>query len=133
MSLLPALARAELPDDGQLDCTSNPHAFISSLIEQKSIEPQPTHVEANSVNAFRPTGGSHLHAFGFPIYMVFGYARDDALFRQGKGRTIDTSVYGVVVHAPAESVRARLAQAHSHAIVHPVVPLLLTAIACNGS
>jgi len=130
-ALLPTLASASAPD-GQFDCKSNPHTFISSLIDAKSIDPRPTHVEANSVNAFRPTHGTGLQAFGFPIYAVFGYERDDALFRHGNGKTIDGSVYGVVVSAPADSVRVRLQEANSQASVRPVVPLLLTAIVCDG-
>ncbi|PXW22817.1 hypothetical protein [Paraburkholderia caballeronis] len=130
VTLIPTLARADTPDE-QFDCKSNPHSFISSLIEQKSIDPQPSRVESNSVNAFKPVRGSALQAFGFPIYVVIGYERDDALFRQGKGKAIDGSVYGVVVSAPAESVRTRVQEANSDATVHPVVPLLLTAIVCD--
>lgn len=130
-ALLPAFARAAAPDE-QFDCRSSPHAFISSLIDAKSIEPQPTHVAPDSVNAFRPMKGAGLHAFGFPIYAVIGYERDDALFRHGEGKTIDGSVYGVVVSAPVESVRARVEQANVRATVQSVVPLLLTAIVCDG-
>jgi len=130
-TLLPTLVRASTSDE-QFDCTSNPHQFISSLIDAKSIDPQPARVEPNSVNAFRPTHGSELHAFGFRIYRVFGYERDDALFHQGNGKTIDGPVYGVVVSAPAESVKKRLEEANSRATVHAVVPLLLTAIVCDG-
>ena len=39
------------------------------------------HVEANSVNAFRPTHGSDLTAFGFRVYAILGYERDDELFK----------------------------------------------------
>lgn len=130
-ALYPALARAGSPDDA-FDCDSSPHAFITSLIDAKSIDPQPTRVQPDSVNAFRPVKGAGLRAFGFPVYAVVGYARDDTLFRQGKGKTIDGSVYGVVVSAPAESVRKRVQQANSHATVQSVVPLLLTAIVCDS-
>ena len=129
-ALAPRLACAGAPDQ-QFDCQSNPHAFISSLIDAKWIEPQPSRVESNSVNAFRPVHGSGLRAFGFPIYAVIGYQRDDSLFRHGDGRSIDGSVYGVVVSGPAKSVRQRVQQANSHAIVRSVVPLLLTAIVCD--
>jgi hypothetical protein len=131
VALYPALARAQSPDE-QLDCDSSPHAFITSLIDAKSIDPQPTRVEPDSVNAFRPVKGAALRAFGFPIYAVVGYAHDDTLFRHGKGKTIDGSVYGVVVSAPADSVRERVQQANSRATVQSVVPLLLTAIICDG-
>lgn len=130
-TLLPTLARADSHDE-QFNCRSNPHAFISSLIDDKSIDPQPSHVESNSVNAFRPVHGRGLQAFGFPIYAVIGYERDDTLFRQGEGKAIDGEVYGVVVSAPADSVRMRVQQANSDATVRPVVPLLLTAIVCDN-
>lgn len=118
--------------DGQFNCQSNPHTFISSLIDEKSIDPLPSRVESNSVNAFRPVRGTRLLAFGFPIYVVIGYEPDDALFRQGNGKTIEGPIYGVVVSAPADSVRVRLREANSTALVKPVVPLLLTAIICNA-
>ncbi|MFX1675645.1 hypothetical protein PWR63_25890 [Paraburkholderia sp. A2WS-5] len=118
--------------DQQFDCKSNPHEFISALIEEKSIDPKPSRVEANSVNAFRPVHGNRLSAFGFPIYVVLGYAHDDALFHRGAGKEIDAPLYGVVVSAPAESVRTRVHEANSDATVQSVVPLLLTAIVCGG-
>ncbi|PLZ04252.1 hypothetical protein CY652_00805 [Burkholderia sp. WAC0059] len=117
--------------DEQFDCTSNPHAFITSLIDEKSIDPQPTRVEPDSVNAFRPVQGARLKAFGFPIYTVIGYEQNDALFRAGTGKTVDGPVYGVVVSAPAERVQARLRAANNNAIVQSVIPLLLTAIVCD--
>lgn len=129
--LVHAFAHAD-PRDERFDCTSSPHAFISSLIDEKSIDPQPSRVEANSVNAFRPASGGRLSAFGFPIYVVIGYERDDALFHHGSGKEVDAPVYGVVVSAPAESVRVRVRQANSNATVQTVVPLLLTAIVCGG-
>ncbi|WP_052405734.1 hypothetical protein [Paraburkholderia heleia] len=118
--------------DQQFDCKSDPHTFISSLIEEKSIEPEPSRVEANSVNAFRPARGTRLSAFGFPIYVVLGYDRDDTLFRRGAGKEITSPLYGVVVSAPAEKVRSRVREANSDATVQSVVPLLLTAIVCGG-
>ncbi|CAM2163535.1 conserved exported hypothetical protein [Paraburkholderia sacchari] len=118
--------------DQQFDCKSNPHEFISTLIEEKSIDPKPNRVEANSVNAFRPVHGNRLSAFGFPIYVVLGYAHDDTLFHRGAGKELNTPLYGVVVSAPAESVRTRVREANSDATVQSVVPLLLTAIVCGG-
>lgn len=136
--LLASLAAASAPvhanagtHDEQFDCKSNPHAFIASLIDDQSIDPQPSRVEPNSVNAFRPARGNRLSAFGFPVYAVIGYARDDALFHQGAGKAIDGAVYGVVVSAPADPVRLRLREANSDATVQSVVPLLLTAIVCH--
>ncbi|WP_232071683.1 hypothetical protein [Paraburkholderia pallida] len=129
--LVPHVAKAQSHDE-QFDCKSNPHEFISTLIEEKSIDPNPSRVEANSVNAFSPAHGSRLSAFGFPIYVVLGYAHDDTLFHRGAGKELDAPLYGVVVSAPAESVRSRLREANSDATVHSVVPLLLTAIVCGG-
>ncbi len=129
--LAPAFAHADGLDE-QFDCRSNPHAFISSLIDEKSIDPRPSRVEANSVNAFRPAHGGQLSAFGFPIYVVVGYERDDALFHHGSGKEIDSPLYGVVVSAPADSVRLRLREANSVATVQTVVPFMLTAIVCGG-
>ncbi len=128
----PLGAQPEQTPDKRFDCTSNPHAFISAMIEEKSIDPKPSRVEANSVNAFRPAQGSRMSAFGFPIYVVLGYARDDDLFRRGAGKEIKAPLYGVVVSAPAESVRSRVSEANSDATVKSVVPLLLTAIVCGG-
>jgi hypothetical protein len=124
--------QSQQSQDKRFDCTSNPHEFISTLIEEKSIDPKPSRVEANSVNAFRPAQGSRMSAFGFPIYVVLGYARDDDLFRRGAGKEIKAPLYGVVVSAPAESVRSRVSEANSDATVKSVVPLLLTAIVCGG-
>ncbi|WP_233870031.1 hypothetical protein [Paraburkholderia adhaesiva] len=129
--LVPALAHAESHDE-QFDCTSNPHAFVSSFINERSIDPKPSRVESNSVNAFRPVQKGQLSAFGFPIYMVLGYERDDTLFHRGSGKEIDSPLYGVIVSAPEDSVRLRLRQANSDATVETVVPLLLTAIVCGG-
>lgn len=129
--LFPAFAHADSHDE-QFDCTSNPHAFISTLINERSIDPKPSRVESNSVNAFRPARTGQLSAFGFPIYMVLGFERDDTLFHHGSGKEIDSPLYGVVVSAPEDSVRLRLRQANSTATVETVVPLLLTAIVCGG-
>jgi hypothetical protein len=127
----PLVARAQSHDE-QFTCKSNPHEFISTLIDEKSIDPHPSRVEANSVNAFRPVHGNRLSAFGFPIYVVLGYAHDDTLFHRGAGKEIDAPLYGVVVSAPADSVRSRVREANSDATVQSVVPLVLTAIVCGG-
>jgi hypothetical protein len=129
--VVPAITHADTLD-ARFDCTSNPHAFISSLIDEKSIDPKPSRVESNSVNAFRPVQRGRLRAFGFPIYVVLGYERDDTLFHRGSGKEIDSPLYGVVVSAPEDSVRTRLRQVNSTATVETVVPLLLTAIVCGG-
>jgi hypothetical protein len=88
-------------------------------------------VEANSVNAFRPVHGGNLTAFGFHVYAVFGYEQDDPMFKQGSGELIAASTYGVVVTGAAESVEA-FARKGGDAGIREVVPLLLTAVFCNG-
>jgi len=117
--------------DPQLDCKSNAHAFIAPLIDDKYIDPDPMRVEANSVNAFRPTRGSNLTAFGFRVHAVLGYEHDDAMFRSGSGEPVIGWAYGAVVFGSAESVEARVREAASEAVVHQVIPVLLTAIFCE--
>ncbi len=127
----PALCSAyEL--DAQLDCKSNAHEFIAPLLNDRYIDPKPMHVEANSVNAFRPVHGSDLTAFGFRVYAVLGYEHDDDLFKQGSGQPITEPAYGVVVLGAVETVEARARAAGSNAAVRSVVPLLLSAIFCGG-
>ncbi|WP_322030408.1 hypothetical protein [Paraburkholderia sp. J76] len=128
---MPAHAQSSARDQ-QFDCKSDPHTFISALIDDKSINPEPSRVEANSVNAFKPVHGARLSAFGFPIYVVLGYDRDDTLFKRGAGKEIASPLYGVVVSAPAEKVRSRVREANSDATVQSVVPMVLTAIVCGG-
>ena len=118
--------------DPQLDCKSNAHAFIAPLLNDQYIDPNPMRVEANSVNAFRPAHGIDLTAFGFRVYAVLGYEHDDAMFKQGSGQPIANSSYGAVVVGATESVEARARQAGSNAVVRQVIPLVLTAIFCNG-
>ncbi|WP_434114588.1 hypothetical protein [Paraburkholderia caffeinilytica] len=118
--------------DAQLDCQSSPHDFIAPLLNEQSIDPKPMRVEADSVNAFRPTRGSNLTAFGFRVYAVFGYEQDDPMFKKGSGRPVESSIYGVVVTGSTASVEARVRQAGSKAVIHEVMPLVLTAVFCNG-
>jgi hypothetical protein len=66
-AVLYAIPSAAHELDAQLDCASDAHTFIASLQSDQFIEPQPMRVEANSVNAFRPTRGSELTAFGFRV------------------------------------------------------------------
>ena len=117
--------------DNEFDCKSNPHTFITSLQDVQFIDSKPMHVEKNSVNAFRPTHGSDLTVFGFRVYAVLGYERDDTLFKQGSGDAIAVPLYGAVVSGPLETVETRVRQAGSDAVVRQVIPLLLTAIVCN--
>lgn len=119
--------------DAQLDCTMNAHSFIASLESDQYIEPVPMHVEANSVNAFRPTHGSELTAFGFRVYAVLGYEHDDEMFHKGSGEAMPGSLYGVIVFAPTDSVKMHLHDAGSDAAVHEVMPLIMTAVLCKSN
>ncbi|MFX1689671.1 hypothetical protein PWR05_34920 [Paraburkholderia sp. A2RI-6] len=139
LAVLTALAPGLLPVssyayelDPQLSCRSNAHAFISPLLKDRYIDPKPMRVEANSVNAFRPEHDSNLTAFGFRVYAVLGYEHGDALFKRGDGQPVADSAYGAVVLGAAETVEAQARKAGSSAVIHQVVPLLLTAIFCSG-
>ena len=125
------LAAHEL--DAQLDCSSDAHTFIASLQSDQFIEPEPMRVEANSVNAFRPTRGSELTAFGFRVYAVLGYDQNDQLFHKGSGQAMAGSLYGVVVFGASESVKTHLQDAGSEAVVHEVMPLIMTAVLCKSN
>ncbi|MBB5460299.1 hypothetical protein [Paraburkholderia sp. Cpub6] len=118
--------------DAQLDCKLSAHDFIAPLLENHDIEPIPMHVEANSINAFRAVHDRKLTAFGFHVYAVLGYAHDDAIFEQGTGQPIDHSAYGAIVRGPNEQVESRAREEGSSAVVHQVIPFLLTAILCDG-
>ncbi|HEV3424026.1 MAG TPA: hypothetical protein VG105_09655 [Paraburkholderia sp.] len=119
--------------DAQLDCTSNAHTFIAALESDQYIEPEPMHVEANSVNAFRPTRGSDLTAFGFRVYAVLGYTSNDEMFHKGSGDAMTGSLYGVVVFGTSDSVKTHLHDAGSDAAVHEVLPLIMTAVLCKSN
>ncbi|MEW6339539.1 MAG: hypothetical protein RXR20_07065 [Paraburkholderia sp.] len=119
--------------DAQLDCSSNAHSFIASLQSDQFIEAEPMHVEANSVNAFRPTRGSELTAFGFRVYAVLGYDQNDQLFHKGSGQAMTGSLYGVVVFGASDSVKVHLHDAGSAAAVHDVLPLVMTAVVCKSN
>lgn len=130
--LLPSLCEAR-PLESQLDCKSSAHRFIAPLRAEQSIDATPMRVEANSVNAFKPTHNSQLTAYGFRVYAVLGYEQGDAMFKQGSGRPINDSAYGVVVLGSADTVEARVRESGSTALVHEVVPMLMTAVFCDGS
>ncbi|SDR55400.1 Molybdopterin oxidoreductase [Paraburkholderia tuberum] len=119
--------------DGQFDCRASPHAFIGQLINNQYINPNPMHVEANSVNAFRPTQGSDITVFGFRVYAVLGYEQDDGTFKKGRGNAFAGPLYGAVLSAPSDAVESRVRDAGSNATVRMVIPLLLTAVVCSPS
>ncbi|WP_250450734.1 hypothetical protein [Caballeronia sp. ATUFL_M2_KS44] len=116
--------------ESQLDCKSTPHDFIAPLQEDGLLEQKPMRVEPNSVNAFRPTKGSTLTAYGFKVYALVAYQKDDPLFRQGKGEPIGDAAYGAVVWGGDDEVELRVRAAGSDAVVHHVAPFV-TAIFCK--
>jgi hypothetical protein len=130
-TVLPGLCHAQ-PLESQLNCKSSAHRFIAPLRDDRSIEAAPMRVEANSVNAFKPTRGD-LTAYGFRVYAVLGYQQGDAMFKQGNGQPINDSAYGVVVMAPSDTVEQRVRESGSSAVVHEVVPMIMTAVFCDGS
>jgi hypothetical protein len=128
---LPALARAS-DLEAPLVCNVSAHHFVSDLAEQQLIDPKPMRVESNSINAFWPSRGAKLTAFGFPVFAVVGFEKDDPMFRSGDGEPVAKSAYGVVVFGGEDKVQAALQGAGSTAIVHHVAPHV-TAIFCKRS
>lgn len=129
IALSPGLSRA-IAIDAQLDCKSTAHAFVAPLLANRYIDPDPMHVEANSINAFRPEQGISLRAFDFRVYVVLGYEKGDPIFKQGSGQPLAESAYGAVVIGRTESVEKSVRQAGSDAVVHHVAPFV-TAIFCK--
>jgi hypothetical protein len=134
-----ALAIAALPFsshaaalDTPLACNESGHQFIADLAQQQLIDPKPTRVESNSINAFSPASGAELTAYGFRVFAVFGYEKDDPMFRVGDGEPVARSAYGAVVFGSEAKVQAALTQVGSTALVHHVAPLI-TAIFCKRS
>ncbi|MFM0737491.1 hypothetical protein PQQ51_09640 [Paraburkholderia xenovorans] len=118
--------------DAPLVCNQSGHQFIADLVQQQLIDPKPMRVESNSVNAFSPTQGAGLTAYGFHVFAVVGYEKDDPMFRVGDGEPVASSAYGVVVFGGETKVRNAIVDAGSTAIVHRVAPLV-TAIFCKRS
>ncbi|MFT4069260.1 hypothetical protein [Paraburkholderia sp.] len=116
--------------DAPLVCNESGHQFIADLIQQQLINPKPTHVERNSINAFSPTHDANLTAFGFRVFAVVGFQKDDPIFRVGDGEPLAQSAYGAVVFGAEDKVRSAITDAGSTAIVHHVAPLI-TAIFCK--
>lgn len=129
LAALPVIGHAAALEDS-LTCKVSAHEFISGLIDEQLIEPKPMHVEDNSINAFWPTHGQHLSAYGFSVFAIVGFQQDDALFRTGSGRPIARSAYGAVVVGSQSKVEAAVRAAGSQAIIHHAGPML-TAIFCK--
>ncbi|CAH2794951.1 MAG: hypothetical protein CBARDCOR_5134, partial [uncultured Caballeronia sp.] len=109
---------------------STAHAFIAPLQENHAIETTPMRVESNSINAFKPTNGSHLTAFDFGVFAVVEYRKNDSIFKQGRGEPIADSAYGAVVIGE-DSVKEKVCAAGSDAVIRHVAPFI-TAIFCNN-
>lgn len=118
--------------DTPLTCNESGHQFIADLADQQLIDPKPMRVESNSINAFSPVSGADLTAFGFHVFAVVGFEKNDPLFRVGEGEPLASSAYGVVVLGSEAKVRNAIASSGSTAIVHHVAPLV-TAIFCKRS
>ncbi|SAK75521.1 hypothetical protein AWB77_03450 [Caballeronia fortuita] len=129
LASMSALAHAEALD-AQLDCKSTPHDFIAPLQENNLLEKKPMRVEPNSINAFRAVKGATLTAYGFKVYALVAYQKDDPLFRQGKGEPIGDAAYGAVVWGGDVEVEQKVRAAGSDAVVHHVAPFI-TAIFCK--
>lgn len=137
LRLVPPMALASLgtlahaqPLDSQLDCKSTPHDFIAPLQQNHLLESKPMRIESNSINAFRPVKGATLTAYGFKVYVLVAYQKDDPLFKQGKGDPIGDAAYGAVVWGGDEEVAQKVHAAGSDAVVHHVAPFI-TAIFCG--
>lgn len=128
-ALLPALSHA-YAIDALLDCKSTAHAVVAPLQRDHLIETSPMRVEPNSVNVFRTTHGSELTAFGFKVYAVVGYQKDDEIFRRGSGEPIADSAYGAVVIGRSSAVEQKVRAAGSDASIHTAAPFM-TAIFCK--
>ncbi len=110
--------------EAQLDCKSNGHDFIAPLVAGNLIQTRPMRVEANSVNAFRSASGVLLTAYGFRVYAVVAYQKNDPLFEYGKGEPIADSAYGVVVWGGDDEVTQKVRVAGSDVDVHHVAPFI---------
>lgn len=129
LAVLPLAGRAAVLDD-MLTCKESAHDFVSRLIEEKLIEPEPSRVESNSINAFWPARGQHMTAYGFNVFAIVAFQQDDPIFRTGSGKPIARSAYGAVVVGNQAKVQAALTEAGNTAIVHHAGPML-TAIFCQ--
>ena len=116
--------------DQPLHCDRSAHAFIGELEQKGLIDPHPSRVEDNSINAFDPARDADLSAFGYHVFAIVGTQKDDPMFKKGKGKPLADSAYGAVVLGSTDSVRAAVRAAGSGAIVHHVAPFV-TAIFCQ--
>lgn len=116
--------------DEPLHCDRSAHDFIAALEAKALIDPHPSRVEPNSINAFDPVHGVDLTAFGYRVFAIVGFQKDDPLFRKGDGKPLADSAYGAVVLGSTDKVKAAVGAAGSRAIVHHVGPFV-TAVFCQ--
>jgi hypothetical protein len=116
--------------DEPLHCDRPAHEFIGALETKGLIDPHPSRVEPNSINAFDPTHGVSLTAFGYHVFAIVGFQKDDPLFEKGNGKPLADSAYGAVVLGSSDKVKAAVRAGGSTAIVHHVGPFI-TAIFCQ--
>jgi hypothetical protein len=128
-AVLPTFSHATALDEG-LYCDRTAHEFIGPLERDGLIDPKPSRVEPNSINAFNPASGAQLTAFGFHTFKIVAFQQDDPMFRKGDGKPIAKSAYGAVVIGSRAKVQAAVDAAQSPAIVHEVAPFI-TAIFCQ--
>jgi hypothetical protein len=131
LATAPALSHAA-DLDAALACSTTAHSFFTDLAGQQLIDPKPMRVESNSINAFWPSRGAKLTAFGFPVFAIVGFEKDDPMFRNGDGEPLAKSAYGVVVFGSDTKVQAVVDSLGGTAIVHHAGPHL-TAIFCKRS
>jgi hypothetical protein len=128
-ALLPSAA-LPAPLDDALHCDRSAHDFVGPLVRDGLLDPNPSRVEPNSINAFDPVHGAGLKAFGFHVFKIVAYQQNDPMFRTGDGKVIARSAYGVVVFGTSSNVKAAVEGAQSTAIVYRVAPFI-TAIFCQ--
>lgn len=116
--------------DEPLHCDRPAHDFIGALEQQGLIDPHPSRVEPNSINAFNPSRTADLTAFGYHVFAIVGFQKDDPMFQKGDGKPLADSAYGAVVLGSTDKVDAAVKAAGSTAIVHHVAPFI-TAIFCQ--
>ncbi|RQH09049.1 hypothetical protein [Paraburkholderia dinghuensis] len=129
LAVLPLAGHAAALDES-LTCKESAHDFVSGLIDQKLIGPEPSRVEPNSINVFWPEHGQHMTAYGFSVFAIVAFQQDDPLFQRSGGKPIARSAYGAVVIGSQAKVQAALNEAGNTAIVHHAGPML-TAIFCQ--
>jgi hypothetical protein len=109
---LPCAAQAIELGKG-LMCEISAADFFQPLVQRRIIDINPYVVE-DSVNYFHPTNrqlimkkADRLLAFDMKVNAVFGYARDQVMFRRGPG-TEPPNIFGVIVNESIGNVQAQL-------------------------